>query len=111
MVVLQKALDHESIDELLKLSEDYGVDHKLNFTRPVDIEGYPLQFDVSLVSQASDEKGAVWNNAGIGLAAQPWETLELNESRSYTGDAGAEKIILMESNGDSAQPGRRLRWM
>lgn len=111
MIILQKALSREDIDELFKLSEDYGVDRKLNFTRPVDMEGYPLQFDVSLVSQASDEKGAVWNNAGIGLAAQPWETLELNESRSYTGDTGAEKIILTESSGGSAQPSGRLRWM
>lgn len=111
MIILQKALGRENIDELLKLSEDYRVDCKPNFARPVDMEGYPLQFDVSLVSQASDEKGTVWNDAGIGLAAQPWETLELNESRSYTGDAGAEKIILTESSGGSAQPGRRLRWM
>lgn len=75
-----------------------------------DMEGYPLQFDVNLVSQASDEKGASWNNATIGPVAQPWMTLALVESRSYTDDSGAEKVILTESTSGSTQP-YRLRWM
>ena len=111
MIILQKALGRENIDELLKLSEDYGVDGGLKFVRPVDIDGHPLQFDVSLVSQARDEKETVWNNSGIGLATQPWETLKLDESRSYMGDAGAEKVILTESSSRSVQSGPGLQWM
>ncbi len=44
------------------------------------MDGHPLNFSVSLVSQATDEKGTGWNNVSMGPAAQPLETLSLDES-------------------------------
>jgi hypothetical protein len=108
VIILQKALGRENIDELLKLSEEYGVERKLGFAIPVDMDGSPLQFDVNLVSQLSDEKATGWNNATMESMSQPWEILSLDESRAYMDETAGEKIILTLGSTSSST---RLRWM
>jgi hypothetical protein len=83
------------------------------YVLPLGMDDLPLQFEVPLFSQPSDDKA--WRNTTINPAAQPWDTIMLDESSAYTDEAGAEKVILTLGNALSGptEPtsGTKMRWM
>lgn len=111
MFIIPQALSYNAIIALVNLIREYDASPKLEFEPPVDMDGNPLNFPVSLVSQDSGDQGTVWNNAALGSAALLWETLSLGESRSYADEAGSEKVILTLDSTSGSKPSPKLRWM